>query len=165
MEIWQTWQHTQNYTFSDLLGELPLVLRCLRPALLRRGSAPHGHPAGGEMLQPLRNSLCCPADTQDKSAQENSASSTKQDIVLVLFYIILAEETKWRRAIKSDHSSVMSSQICVKPPTSPYLDKTYINCIWNFLNPVIPVTIQLYWCAYQDMGSSSCIKRWIWGLV
>lgn len=39
---------------SDLLGELPLVLRCLRPALLGSGSAPHGHPAGGEMLQPLR---------------------------------------------------------------------------------------------------------------
>lgn len=38
---------------SDLLGEVPLVLRCLRPALLRSVSAPHRGPAGGEMLQPL----------------------------------------------------------------------------------------------------------------
>lgn len=38
---------------SDLLGEVPLVLHCLGCALLRSGSAPHGHPAGSEKLQPL----------------------------------------------------------------------------------------------------------------
>lgn len=65
---------------------------------------------------------------------------------------------------QSDHSPVMSSRISVKPLTSPYMDKTYINFIWNFLNSVIPATIQLYQCMYQDMGSSSCIKRWIWAL-
>lgn len=40
-----------------------------------------------------------PAATADKSAQEGSDSSMERDVGAVLFYIILAEETKWRHAI------------------------------------------------------------------